>query len=100
MRKILVTGASGGVGSIAVAVLDKLGYRVVASTGKLAESDYLKGLGASEVIDRATLSAPGRPLQKTRYVGIVDTVGSHTLANACARTKQHGAVTALSLIHI
>jgi acrylyl-CoA reductase (NADPH) len=94
---ILVTGASGGVGSIAIAVLGKLGYRVVASTGKLAEIDYLKGLGASEVIDRATLSAPGKPLQKTRYAGIVDTVGSHTLANACAQTKDNGAVTACGL---
>jgi len=94
---ILVTGASGGVGSIAIAVLGKLGYKVVASTGKLAESDYLKGLGASEVIDRATLSAPGKPLQKTRYAGIVDTVGSHTLANACAQTKDNGAVTACGL---
>ncbi|MGA2962547.1 MAG: MDR family oxidoreductase [Candidatus Korobacteraceae bacterium] len=95
--EILVTGASGGVGSIAVAVLGKLGYRVVASTGKLAESEYLKGLGASEVIYRATLSAPGKPLQKQRYAGTVDTVGSHTLANACAQTKEHGAVTACGL---
>ncbi len=94
---ILVTGASGGVGSIAVAVLGKLGYRVVASTGKLVESDYLKGLGASQVIDRALLNAPGRPLQKMRYAGIVDSVGSHTLANACAQTKSHGAVTACGL---
>ena len=80
---ILVTGASGGVGSIAVAVLGKLGYRVVASTGKLAESDYLKELGASEIIDRATLSASGKPLQKMRDARVVDSVGSHTLANAC-----------------
>ncbi len=94
---ILVTGASGGVGSIAVAVLGKLGYRVVASTGKLAESNYLKGLGAAEVIDRATLNAPGRPLQEQRYVGTVDSVGSHTLANACAQTRNHGAVTACGL---
>lgn len=94
---ILVTGASGGVGSIAVAVLCKLGYRVVASTGKLAESNYLKSLGAAEVIDRATLNAPGKPLQEQRYVGTVDSVGSHTLANACAQTKHNGAVTACGL---
>jgi acrylyl-CoA reductase (NADPH) len=94
---ILVTGASGGVGSIAVAVLGKLGYRVVASTGKLAESNYLKSLGAAEVIDRARLGAPGKPLQKKRYAGTVDTVGSHTLANACAQTRYHGAVTACGL---
>ena len=94
---ILVTGASGGVGSIAVAVLGKLGYRVVASTGKLAESNYLKSLGAAEVIDRATLNAPGKPLQKQRYAGTVDSVGSHTLANACAQTKELGAVTACGL---
>ena len=94
---ILVTGASGGVGSIAVAVLGKLGYRVVASTGKLAESDYLKELGASEIIDRATLSAPGKPLQKMRYAGVVDSVGSHTLVNAVAQTKEFGAVAACGL---
>ena len=94
---ILVTGATGGVGSIAVAVLGKLGYRVVASTGKLAESDYLKNLGASEIIDRATLSAPGKPLQKMRYAGVVDSVGSHTLANAVAQTKEFGAVAACGL---
>ena len=95
--EILVTGASGGVGSIAVAVLGKLGYRVVASTGKLAESDYLKKLGASEIIDRATLSTPGKPLQKMRYAGVVDSVGSHTLANAVAQTKEFGAVAACGL---
>ena len=94
---ILVTGATGGVGSIAVAVLGKLGYKVVVSTGKLAESDYLKDLGAAKVIDRATLSAPGKPLQKKRYVGVVDSVGSHTLANACAQTTEFGAVTACGL---
>jgi acrylyl-CoA reductase (NADPH) len=94
---ILVTGASGGVGSIAVAVLGKLGHTVVASTGKLAESGYLRELGAAEVIDRATLSAPGKPLQKQRYAGVVDSVGSHTLANACAQTKHSGAVTACGL---
>jgi acrylyl-CoA reductase (NADPH) len=95
---ILVTGATGGVGSIAVALLRQLGYRVIASTGKLAESDYLKSLGAAEVIDRAIFSAPGgRPLQKERFAGVVDTVGSHTLANACAQTKCEGAVVACGL---
>ena len=94
---ILVTGASGGVGSVAVAVLAKIGYKVVASTGKMAESDYLKSLGAVEVIDRATLSAPGKPLQKIQYAGVVDSVGSHTLANACAQTQYRGAVAACGL---
>jgi acrylyl-CoA reductase (NADPH) len=94
---ILVTGASGGVGSIAIAVLAKLGYRVVASTGRLAESDYLKGLGAAKVIDRATLSAPGKALQKEHFAGVVDSVGSHTLVNACAQTKSHGAVTSCGM---
>ncbi len=95
---ILVTGATGGVGSVAVALLRKLGYRVIASTGKLAESDYLKSLGAAEVIDRAIFSAPGgRPLQKERFAGVVDSVGSHTLANACAQTKFDGAVAACGL---
>jgi acrylyl-CoA reductase (NADPH) len=96
--EILVTGASGGVGSVAVALLHRLGYRVIASTGKLAESDYLKSLGANEVIDRAIFSAPGgRPLQKERFAGVIDSVGSHTLANACAQTKENGAVAACGL---
>lgn len=95
--EILVTGASGGVGSVAVAVLAKLGYRVVASTGKLEESAFLKALGAAEIIDRKTLSEPGKPLQKERWVGVVDTVGSHTLVNACAQTRQEGTVTACGL---
>ncbi|MGA2990483.1 MAG: MDR family oxidoreductase [Candidatus Korobacteraceae bacterium] len=96
--EILVTGATGGVGSVAIALLRKLGYRVIASTGKLAESDYLKSLGAAEVIDRAIFSEPGgRPLQKERFVGVVDSVGSHTLANACAQTKANGAVAACGL---
>jgi acrylyl-CoA reductase (NADPH) len=94
---ILVTGASGGVGSIAIAILAGLGYRVVASTGKLAEADYLKSLGAVEVIDRAALSAPGKPLQKERWAGVVDSVGSHTLANAVAQTRYGGTVTACGL---
>ncbi|HYD59780.1 MAG TPA: MDR family oxidoreductase [Noviherbaspirillum sp.] len=94
---ILVTGASGGVGSIAISVLSAWGYRVVASTGKLAEADYLKSLGASEIIDRAELSAPGKPLQKERWAGVVDSVGSHTLANALAQTRYGGTVAACGL---
>jgi acrylyl-CoA reductase (NADPH) len=94
---ILVTGASGGVGSIAIAILAGCGYRVAASTGKLAEADYLKSLGAAEVIDRAALSAPGKPLQKERWAGVVDSVGSHTLANAVAQTRYGGAVAACGL---
>ncbi len=95
--EILVTGASGGVGSIAIAILAKRGFKVVASTGKLTETDYLKSLGAAEVIDRNTLSAPGKPLQKERWAGVVDSVGSHTLANACAQTRADGVVTACGL---
>ena len=95
--EILVTGASGGVGSVAVALLAKLGYTVVASTGKTEQADYLKHLGATTVIDRSELGAPGKPLQKERYAGVVDAVGSHTLANACAQVKYGGAVTACGL---
>lgn len=96
--EILVTGAAGGVGSVAVAVLAKLGYTVVASTGRVAEeSDYLKMLGAAEIIDRATLSGPGKPLVKERWAGAVDVVGSHTLANVCASTRYRGVVTACGL---
>jgi acrylyl-CoA reductase (NADPH) len=95
--EVLVTGATGGVGSIAVAVLSKLGYQVVAATGKAAEADYLKSLGASAIIDRAELAAPGKPLQKERWAGVVDAVGSHTLANACAQTRYRGAVAACGL---
>jgi acrylyl-CoA reductase (NADPH) len=94
---ILVTGANGGVGSVAIALLAKLGYKVVASTGRPAEAEHLKALGASEVIDRAELSAPGKPIGKERWAGVVDTVGSHTLANACATTKYRGAVAACGL---
>jgi acrylyl-CoA reductase (NADPH) len=94
---MLVTGAGGGVGSVAVALLAKLGYRVVASTGRLQEADYLRRLGAAEVIDRAELSSPGKPLAKERWAGVVDTVGSHTLANACAGTKYGGTVAACGL---
>ncbi len=95
--EVLVTGATGGVGSVACALLAQQGYRVVASTGKLAEADYLKQLGAAEVIDRAVLSAPGKPLQKERWAGAIDSVGSHTLANACAQTKYGGTVAACGL---
>ncbi len=94
---VLVTGASGGVGSIAIAILAGWGYRIVASTGKLAESDFLKSLGAADVIDRAELSSPGKPLQKERWAAVVDAVGSHTLANACAQTRYGGVVTACGL---
>jgi len=95
--EILVTGATGGVGSVAVAILAHRGYRVVASTGKTAEAAYLKSLGAAEVIDRNTLNQPGKPLQKQRWAGTVDSVGSHTLANACAQTLDEGVVTACGL---
>ena len=94
---VLVTGATGGVGSVAVAVLARLGYRVVAATGKVAEAAYLEKLGAAEVLDRATLAAPGKPLQKERWAAVVDAVGSHTLVNACAQTRYGGAVTACGL---
>jgi acrylyl-CoA reductase (NADPH) len=95
--EILVTGASGGVGSIAVSTLAGWGYRVVASTGRSAEAPYLTALGASAVIDRAELASPGKPLQKERWAGVVDAVGSHTLANACAQTRYGGTVTACGL---
>ncbi len=95
--EVLVTGATGGVGSVAVAVLAKLGFRVVAATGKAAEADYLKALGAAAVIDRAELAAPGKPLQKERWAAVVDAVGSHTLVNACAQTRWGGVVAACGL---
>lgn len=95
--EVLVTGANGGVGSFSIAILAKLGYRVVASTGRLEESDYLKQLGATEIIDRATLSEPGRPLAKERWAGAIDSVGSHTLANICASTRYRGTVAACGL---
>ena len=95
--EVLVTGAAGGVGSIAVAILAGMGYKVVASTGRLAEEGYLKGLGAARIMDRAELSAPGKPLQSERWAGVVDTVGSHTLVNACAQTRFYGAVAACGL---
>lgn len=95
--EVLVTGASGGVGSVAVALLAELGFAVVASTGRLAEEGYLRDLGAATVIDRAELAGQGRPLGKERWAGVVDTVGSHTLANACATTKYGGTVAACGL---
>ena len=95
--EVLVTGATGGVGSVAVAVLAKLGYKVVAATGKATQADYLKSLGAAGVIDRAELAAAGKPLQKERWSGVVDAVGSHTLANACAQVRYGGAVAACGL---
>jgi len=94
---VLVTGANGGVGSVAIVLLSKLGFRVIASTGRVDEAEALKALGAAEVIDRAELSAPGKPLAKERWAGVVDAVGSHTLANACAGTKYRGAVAACGL---
>ncbi len=95
--EVLVTGAAGGVGSVAIALLSRRGFRVVASTGRADEADYLRALGAAEVIDRAALSAPGKPLQRERWAGVVDAVGSHTLANACAQTKYRGTVAACGL---
>lgn len=95
--EILVTGAAGGVGSVATAVLTKLGYTVVAVSGRPEEAEYLKGLGAKEVLDRAQFSSPGKPLGKERWAGAVDVVGSHTLANVCATTKYRGVVTACGL---
>ena len=94
---ILVTGANGGVGSIAIAILSGLGYRVVASTGRLAEADYLRKLGAADVIDRWNSSEPAAPLAGERWAGVVDSVGSHTLANALAQTQYRGVVTACGL---
>ena len=95
--EVLVTGATGGVGSVAVALLGKLGYTVVAATGKAGEEDYLKQLGAARVIDRAELSAPGKPLQKERWAAVIDALGSYTLANACAQTRYGGVVAACGL---
>ncbi len=94
---ILVTGAAGGVGSVSVALLHTLGYTVMASTGRPQEESYLKALGASEIVDRNTLSEPGKPLAKERWAGAIDSVGSHTLANVCAGTRYRGAVAACGL---
>ena len=95
--EVLVTGASGGVGSVAIALLAKLGHRVVASTGKADEHAYLRELGATEVIDRASLGAAGKPMQAERWAAVVDAVGSHTLANALAQTRYRGVVAACGL---
>jgi len=95
--EVLVTGATGGVGSVAVALLKALGFTVAGSTGKADEADYLTKLGADTIIDRAELSAPGRAIGKERWAGVVDSVGSHTLANACATTRYGGAVAACGL---
>src|SRR5205814_6917472 len=94
---VIVTGAAGGIGSVAVAVLGKLGYDVVASTGRPQESDYLKGLGAAEIIDRAELTGAPRPLGKERWAGGIDSVGSTTLANVLSMTRYGGAVAACGL---
>lgn len=95
--EVLVTGAAGGVGSIAVAILAGMGHTVVASTGRPTEIEYLEGLGASRIVDRAEFTSPGKPLQSERWAGVVDTVGSHTLANACASTRWNAAVAACGL---
>lgn len=94
---VLVTGAGGGVGSVAIALLSRLGYRVLASTGRPQEKAYLEALGAAEIVERNTLSAPGRPLGKERWAGAIDAVGSHTLANVLAQTRYGGAVAACGL---
>jgi acrylyl-CoA reductase (NADPH) len=94
---VLVTGAAGGVGSVAIAILAKLGYQVIASTGRVAESDFLTVLGASQIIDRAELSGAGKPLAKERWAAAIDTVGSHTLANVLAMTAYNGTVAACGL---
>ncbi len=95
--EILVTGANGGVGSFAIYLLNQLGYNVTAATGRMEQSDYLKELGASQIISRDELSNPGKPLQKERFAGAIDSVGSHTLANICASLKYGGVVTACGL---
>ena len=95
--EVLVTGATGGVGSVAVALLSQLGYSVIAATGKTGEEAYLRQLGAAGIVDRATLAQPGKPLQKERWAGVVDAVGSHTLANALAQTRYGGTLAACGL---
>jgi len=95
--EVLVTGANGGVGSVAIAILARLGYSVTASTGRPAEAEYLKSLGATTIIDRAELSEKGRPLDKERWAGAVDCLGSTTLANVLAKTRYGGAVAACGL---
>ncbi|WP_072390429.1 MDR family oxidoreductase [Hyphomicrobium sp. CS1BSMeth3] len=94
---VLVTGANGGVGSFAIAILSGLGYRVVAATGRVSEAAYLEGLGATEIIDREQLSKPGKPLQKEQWAAAIDSVGSHTLANVCAGLRADGAVAACGM---
>jgi acrylyl-CoA reductase (NADPH) len=94
---VLVTGANGGAGSVAIALLSGLGYRVIASTGRLEEAEYLRTLGAADVIDRHTLSEPGAPIAKERWAGAIDSVGSHTLANVLAQTRYRGVVAAFGL---
>ena len=94
---VLVTGGNGGVGSIAIALLSRLGFTVHASTGRLNEAEHLKALGATELVDRATLNAPGKPLQKERWVAAIDSLGSHTLANVCAGIRYGGVVAACGL---
>jgi len=94
---VLVTGASGGVGSVAILLLARLGFQVAAVTGKADAGAYLQGLGAAEILDRNTFAAPGKPLQIERFAAVVDTLGSHTLANACAQTRRDGAVAACGL---
>jgi acrylyl-CoA reductase (NADPH) len=95
--EILVTGAAGGVGSVAISLLSRLGYQVVAATGRPDDAEYLKSLGAVDIIERSQLSEPGKPLAKERWAGAVDVVGSHTLANICASTRYRGVVTACGL---
>jgi acrylyl-CoA reductase (NADPH) len=94
---ILVTGANGGVGSFSIAILAKLGYNVIASTGRVDQAEYLKKLGAADIIDRASLSEPGRPMAKERWAGAIDSVGSHTLVNVCAGLQYGGVVAACGL---
>src|SRR6185295_4158609 len=94
---VLVTGASGGVGSVAIALLARLGHQVAAATGRPQEAAYLRELGAAEIVDRAELNAPGKPLQKERWAAVIDAVGSHTLVNALAQTRYGGIVAACGL---
>ncbi len=96
--EVLVTGATGGVGGVAIALLTKAGFKVAAATGKSSEAEYLHQLGAVTVLDRAELAEAGKPLQKERWAGVVDSVGSHTLANTCAQTRYGGAVAACGLV--
>ena len=95
--EILVTGAAGGVGGVAVALLSRLGYTVVGTSGRPEQADYIKSLGAAEVLERSAFSSPGKPLGRERWAGAVDVVGGHTLANVCATTKYRGVVTACGL---